>query len=153
MIYIAAVSDQILERIQGDTRAAMKAGDKQRTSALRMIASAVQKAAKDGDDDAVAVLQRERKKRKEAAEAFAKADRTEQAEAEREEAELISGYLPEELSDEELGEIVERVIADTGAEQMQQMGQVMGAAMAEVKGRADGNRVSALVREKLAGGA
>ena len=146
------MSEQLLERIQADTREAMKAGEKQRTGALRMISSAVQAAAKDGDDDAIAVLQRERKKRLEAAEAFANADRPEQAEAERIEAELIAGYLPEQIADGELAAIVDAAIASTGADSMQAMGQVMGLVMSQVKGRADGNRVSALVKDRLAGG-
>ena len=143
------MSEQLLERIRADTTAAMRAGEKQRTSALRMIASAVQGAAKEGDDDAVAVLQRERKKRLEAAEAFEEADRAEQAAAERGEAELISGYLPQQLDDAELAALVDDAISATGAGSMQQMGQVMGRVMPEVKGRADGNRVSALVKERL----
>ena len=143
------MSEQLLERIRADTTAAMKAGEKQRTAALRMIASAVQGAAKEGDDDGVAVLQRERKKRLEAAEAFEGADRAEQAAAERSEAELISGYLPEQLDDAELAALVDEAISATGAGSMQQMGRVMGRVMPEVKGRADGNRVSALVKERL----
>ena len=146
------MSEQLLERIKADTREAMKAGEKQRTGALRMIASAVQAAAKDGDDDAIAVLQRERKKRLEAAEAFAGADRTEQAEAERSEAELIATYLPEQISDGELAAIVDAAIVSSGADSMQAMGQVMGLVMPQVKGRADGNRVSAEVKQRLAGG-
>lgn len=143
------MSDALLSRIQDDTKAAMRAGERERTSALRMIASAVQGAAKEGDDDAVAVLQRERKKRIEAAEAYADAGREEQAAAERAEAELIEAYLPAQLSDEELGALVDAAIAETGAESMQQMGQVMGAVMAGAEGRADGKRVSAVVRERL----
>jgi uncharacterized protein len=143
------VSDQILERIQADTRTAMKAGERSRTAALRMIASAVQTAAKDGGSDSVAVLQRERKKRLEAAAAYREAGRAEQASAEEQEAELIAGYLPAELADEELRTLVDAAIAETGAAEIGETGKVMGAVMPKVKGRADGNRVSAVVRERL----
>jgi uncharacterized protein len=143
------MSEEILERVRDDTRTAMKAGEKDRVSTLRMITSALQQDAKLGDDDAVAVLQRERKKRLEAAEAFAAGGREDQAAAERSEAELISGYLPEQISEEELADLVDRAITASGASAMADMGKVMGAVMPKVKGRADGNRVSALVRERL----
>jgi uncharacterized protein len=143
------VSDPILERIQADTRAAMKAGDRSRTAALRMIASALQTAAKDGGADSVAVLQRERKKRLEAATAFRDAGRSEQAGAEEREAELIAGYLPAQLSDDELAALVDDAIERTGASEVGELGRVMGAVMPKVEGRADGNRVSAVVRERL----
>lgn len=140
---------EILEQIQSDTRAAMKAGEKERVGTLRMVASAIQQDAKLGDDDAVAVLQRERKKRLEAADAFAEGGRDEQAAAERMEAELIEGYLPAQLSDAELEKLVADAVEQTGAASMQEMGQVMGVVMPKVKGRADGKRVSAAVRERL----
>ena len=143
------MGDSILDRIQEDTKAAMRAGEKDRTVALRLIASEVQKAAKEGDGDAVAVLQRERKKRIEAAEAYAAADRGDQAAAERIEAALIEAYLPEQLSEVELAALVEEAVGQSGATSMQDMGRVMGMVMPKVKGRADGNRVSALVREQL----
>ena len=102
-----------------------------------------------GKGDEVAVLQRERKKRVEAAEAFEGAGRTDQAAAERFEAELIDGYLPAQLSDEELQELVDGAVAETGATEQKQMGQVMSAVMPKIAGRADGKRVSAAVRKKL----
>ena len=114
------------EKIRDDAREAMKAGDRQRSSALRMIQDVLQQDAKLGKGDEIAVLQRERKKRLEAAEAFAGAGRTEQAEAESFEAELIAGYLPAQLSDEELNAMVAEAIEATGAESPKQMGQVMG---------------------------
>lgn len=114
-----------------------------------MIVDVLQKDAKLGDGDEIAVLQRERKKRVEAAEAYEGAGRAEQAASERFEAELIEGYLPQQLSDEELAEIVEAAIAETGASEQRQMGQVMSAVMPKVGGRADGKRVSAAVRQKL----
>ena len=128
----------------------MKARDRERAGALRMIVDVLQQDAKLGKGDEIAVLQRERKKRVEAAEAYEQAGRTEQAAAERFEAELIEGYLPRQLSDEELGQLVEAAVAETGASEQRQMGQVMSALMPKLDGRADGKRVSAAVREKLA---
>jgi uncharacterized protein YqeY len=139
----------VLEQVQADVRAAMKAGDRERAGALRMVVDALQKDAKLGDGDEVAVLQRERKKRLEAAEAYGEAGRAEQASTENFEAELIEGYLPQQLSDEELGELVDAAVAETGASEQKQMGQVMGALMPKLGGRADGKRVSAAVRERL----
>lgn len=139
----------VLEQVQNDVRTAMKARDRERASALRLIVDVLQQDAKLGKGDEIAVLQRERKKRVEAAEAYEKAGRTEQAAAERFEAELIEGYLPQQLSDEELAALVEAAIEETGAGEQRQMGQVMSALMPKLDGRADGKRVSAAVREKL----
>jgi uncharacterized protein len=139
----------VLEQVQGDVKTAMKARDRERASALRLIVDVLQQDAKLGKGDEVAVLQRERKKRVEAAEAYEGAGRAEQAAAERFEAELIEGYLPAQLSDEELAELVDVAIAETGATEQKQMGQVMSALMPKLGGRADGKRVSAAVREKL----
>ncbi len=139
----------VLEQVQADVRTAMKAGERERAAALRMVVDSLQQDAKLGNGDEVAVLQRERKKRLEAEEAYREADRGEQASAERFEAELIEAYLPAQLSDEELAELVETAIAETGATEQKQMGQVMSALMPKLGGRADGKRVSAAVREKL----
>src|SRR5262245_54065209 len=139
----------VLEQVQADVRTAMKAGERERAAALRMIVDSLQQDAKLGEGDEVAVLQRERKKRLEAADAYREAGREDQAGAESLEAELIEGYLPAQLSDEELAELVEATIAETGAAEQKQMGQVMSALMPKVGGRADGKRVSAAVREKL----
>jgi uncharacterized protein len=139
----------VLEQVQTDVRTAMKAGERERAAALRMIVDSLQQDAKLGDGDEVAVLQRERKKRLEAAEAFGDAGREEQATAERFEADLIEAYLPQQLSDEELAELVAAAVAETGATEQKQMGQVMSALMPKLGGRADGKRVSAAVREKL----
>src|SRR5215212_5883005 len=122
----------VLEQVQEDVRTAMKAGERERAAALRMIVDSLQQDAKLGKGDEVAVLQRERKKRLEAAEAYREADRSEQAEVEAGEAELIAGYLPAQLSDEELGELVDAAIAESGATEMRQMGQVMSALMPKV---------------------
>jgi uncharacterized protein YqeY len=139
----------VLEQVQADVRTAMKAGERERAGALRLIVDSLQKDAKLGDGDEVAVLQRERKKRVEAADAYAEAGREEQAGAERFEAELIEGYLPQQLSDAELAELVDAAVSETGASEQKQMGQVMSALMPKLAGRADGKRVSAAVRERL----
>jgi uncharacterized protein len=142
----------ILERVQADTRAAMKAGERDRVGALRLIASALQHEAKLGTEDEIGVLQRERKKRLEAAEAFRKGGSEDRAAAEEAESELIEAYLPEQLSDEELGELVVAAIEEAGASEQREMGKVMSLVMPRVQGRADGRRVSGAVRERLDGG-
>jgi len=129
--------------------AALKAGDRGRANALRLIASELQKAAKEGNTDEVAVLQRERKRRLEAAEAYREAAREDLAEGEEREALIIEAYLPAQLSDEELRAIVGDVVAESGASSPKEMGKVMSAVMPQVKGRADGKRVSAMVQELL----
>ncbi|HYC82655.1 MAG TPA: GatB/YqeY domain-containing protein [Solirubrobacterales bacterium] len=139
----------VLEQVQSDVRTAMKARERERAAALRLVVDVLQQDAKLGKGDEVAVLQRERKKRVEAAEAYEQAGRAEQAAAERFEADLIENYLPEQLSDQELDELVTAAIAETGASGMKQMGQVMGVLVPKVGGRADGKRVSAAVRAKL----
>ena len=139
----------VLEQVQSDVRTAMKVRDRERAAALRMVVDVLQQDAKLGKGDEVAVLQRERKKRVEAAEAYEGAGRAEQAAAERFEAELIEGYLPQQLSDEELASLVDAAVAETGASEQRQMGEVMSALMPKLGGRADGKRVSAAVRERL----
>jgi uncharacterized protein len=141
-----AIADQIKLDMQG----ALRAGDKPKVGALRLLVSELQKAAKDGSDDELAVLRRERKRRLEAAKAFGEAGRDDLASTERIEAELIGGYLPAQLSEAELKEIVEQAIRDTGAESIKDMGKVMKQAMAAVDGRAEGEAVSGLVRASLA---
>ena len=140
----------LLDQVQDDVKSALKAGDRERVHALRLIADALQKAEKDNGGDPVDVLQRERKRRLEAAEAYREAGRDDLAESEQREAVLIEGYLPQQLSDEELNEIVGNAVAESGASSPQEMGKVMGLVMPHVKGRADGSVVSQLVREKLA---
>jgi uncharacterized protein YqeY len=139
----------VLEQVQDDVRTAMKARDRERAGALRMVVDVLQKDAKLGKGDEVAVLRKEHKKRVEAAEAYEQAGRTEQAAAERFEAELIEGYLPQQLSDEELAGLVDAAVAETGASEQRQMGEVMSALMPKLGGRADGKRVSSAVRERL----
>ena len=139
----------VAEQVRVDVTGAMKAGDKERVGALRLVLSELQKASKDGGDDELAVLRRERKRRLEAASQFRDGGRPELADREEAEAELIAGYLPAELGDAELESLVTRAIADTGATGARDMGQVMKAVMAASGGRADGKRASARVREAL----
>jgi len=144
------VAETILEQVQADTRTAMKAGERERVGALRMLADALQKDLKDGGGDEVAVLRRERKRRLEAAEAYRDGGSADRAEAEESEAREIERYLPAEISDEELNALVDEAVTSSGAEGPGDMGKVMGAVMPKVDGRADGKRVSAAVRERLA---
>ena len=146
------------DQIEADLRTAMKSRDKARTSALRMLIAAIKnRATADGlspqgrlDDEVVEkVLATEVKRRREAAVAYEEAGRTESAASEAAEAEIYEAYLPEQLSDDELAAIVDEAIAETGAQSPKEMGQVMKAAMAKVQGRADGSRVSALVKARL----
>jgi uncharacterized protein YqeY len=140
----------ISERIRDDAQAALKEGDRRRAAALRMIQDVLQQEVKLGKGDETAALQRERKKRLEAAEAYEEAGREEQAADELFEAELITAYLPEQLSDEELAALVDDAIAETGAEGPSDMGKVMGLLKERAAGKADGKRLSTAVRERLA---
>jgi uncharacterized protein YqeY len=147
----------ILEQIKADVAGAMRAGEKQRVAALRLVLSELQKAAKDGSgdslsaEDELAVLRRERKRRLESAKAFRDGGREDLAGGEESEAELIGAYLPAELSQDELEAIVERAVRESGATSAKDMGTAMKGAMAAVDGRADGKRVSELVRAALQG--
>jgi uncharacterized protein YqeY len=143
------LSVSILEQVQDDVKTAMKAGDKERVGRLRMIVNALQLEKKEGVGDEVAALQRERKRRLDAAESLREGGRDDAAAAEDAEAELIEGYLPEQLSDDELGELVAGAIEESGATEQKDMGNVMKALMPKVAGRADGKRVSEAVRAKL----
>jgi uncharacterized protein len=139
----------VLEQVQEEVKGALKAGERERVHALRLIVNELQKAAKEGDGDEVAVLQRERKRRLEAAEAYRDGGSEDRAAAEEREAEIIDSYLPEQISDSELEAIVGDAVAEAGATSPQEMGKVMALVMPKVKGRAEGKRVSALVKEKL----
>ena len=141
----------LADRVKQDLTSAMKAGEKDRVGALRLVLSELQKAEKEGSSDELAVLRRERKRRQESAAAFRDGGRPELALAEEAEAEVIEAYLPAELSDDELRAIVAAAVAETGASSPKDMGQVMKAAMPRVAGRADGKRVSALAQEALRG--
>ena len=147
------------ERLESDLREAMKARDELVTSTLRMAITAVRnaevagKAARElSDEEILSVLTKEAKKRREAAEAFAGAGREAQAAKERAEEEVLAGYLPAQLSEDELAGIVRDALAAAGLSGMASMGQAMKAAQAAVAGRAEGGRVAALVRAQLAAG-
>jgi uncharacterized protein YqeY len=149
-VHLGRVS--LLDQVKQDVTAALKAGDRERAGALRLVSNELQKAHKDasgGTADEVAVLQRERKRRLEAADAYREAGRQDLAEGEQREAALIEQYMPAQLSDDELHAIVGDVVAETGAASPKEMGRVMSMVMPRVQGRADGKRVSAIVKEKL----
>ena len=140
----------VLDQVRSDVTAAVKAGDRERAGALRLIVSELQKAAKeDAAADEVEVLQRERKRRLESATAYRDAGREDLAGAEEREAHLITAYLPEQLDDSELEAIVGDAVAESGATSPKEMGKVMSLVMPRVRGRADGRRVSEAVKEKL----
>jgi uncharacterized protein len=139
----------VTERVRSDMTSAMKAGEKQRVGALRLVLSELQKAAKEGGDDELAVLRRERKRRLEAATQFRDGGRPELADQEESEAKIIEDYLPAQLDDAELDAIVAAAIDETGATEPKDMGQVMKVVMDRAEGRADGKRASARVREAL----
>ncbi len=148
---------ELKDRLRADLTAAMKQRDEVRTRTLRMALTAVTNAEVAGksarelsDGDVLQVLGREAKRRREAAAAFDQAGRADQAAAERAEDLVLSGYLPAQLTDEELGQIVAAAIAAAGASGPQAMGQVMKAVTPQTTGRADGGRVAAEVRRQLA---
>ena len=154
---MAGMSD-LKDRLRADLTTAMKARDEVRSSTLRMVLAAITNAEVAGkqarelsDDDVVGVLSTEAKKRREAAQAFSDGGRAEMAAKEQAEAAVIADYLPEQLSEEEIADIVTSAIAQTGAadEGMRAMGKVMGMVQPQVKGRADGAAVAAEVRRQL----
>ena len=145
----------LIRDIEGELTAARRARDDARRDALALLLNALRSAEKElqrslSEDESLQVLQRERKKRVEAIEAFSAAGRDEQAEREEFELEVIEAFMPEPLSEEELEEILDDVIAEVGATSIRDLGRVMADAMPRVSGRADGSVVSQLVREKLA---
>jgi len=144
----------ITERIQADATAAAKAHDRERLAALRLLLDALNKEAKEArgtldEQREIAVLKRERKRRAEAAEAYRNGGREDAAASEEAEAEIIEAYLPAEISDAELEALVADALSETGAASQKEMGKVMSAVMSKAGGRADGRRVSELVRSKL----
>ena len=140
---------QITDRIRADVTTAMKAGERERVAALRLVLSELQKDAKEGGGDELAVLRRERKRRREAETAYRDAGREDLASGEAFEAQTIETYLPAELSDEELDALVRAGIAETGAASPRDMGKVIKHVMGAAGGRADGRRVSTKVKEAL----
>ena len=145
----------LIEEIEDELKTAMRERDDDRRDTLRLILSNLRSAEKElqrplSEDEELQVLQRERKKRLEAAEAFRSGGRDEQAEAEERELEVLEEFMPDPLSEDELEEIVDDVIAEVGATSIRDLGRVMADVMPQVSGRADGSQVSQLVREKLA---
>jgi uncharacterized protein YqeY len=145
----------LVARMEDDLKEAMKERDEERRDTLRLLIASLRGAEKDlmrplSDDEELQVLQRERKKRNEAAEAFRNGGRDEQAAKEEAELAVLEEFMPEPLSDEELEEIVDDVIAEVGATNVRDLGRVMADVMPQVAGRADGSAVTQLVREKLA---
>lgn len=145
----------LTEQLQADMKTAMRDGDAERRDTLRMVISAAQVAAKDKrapltDEEAQEIVTREVKKRRESIEAFQSADRPDLADKERAEIDILTPYLPEQLSEHEVRVLVREAIAATGATSQRDMGRVMGQLMPKVKGRADGKLVSGLVNEELA---
>jgi uncharacterized protein YqeY len=145
----------LIAEIEGELTDAMRARERARTDALRLILAALRAAEKElgralKEDEELQVLQRERKRRTEAAEAFRSAGRDEQADKEEEELEIIEEFMPEPLGEDDLERIVDDAIAETGATSLRDLGRVMADVMPQVAGRADGSAVSQLVREKLA---
>lgn len=139
----------VTEQIQKDVKEAMKAKDRERVTALRLVLAELQKDLKEGLGDEGAVLRRERKKRRDAETAFRDAGRTEMADKEASEAALIETYLPKGLSPEELDKLIKDSIVATGAETPRDMGKVIKHVLSAADGRADGGQVSALVKEQL----
>jgi uncharacterized protein len=145
----------LVERLEGEVKDAMLARDATRRDALRLILNSLRSAEKDlqrplSEEEELQVLQRERKRRNEAAEAFRAGGREEQAEQEETELAILEEFMPEPLSEDELEQIVDDAIAETGATSLRDMGRVMADVMPQVAGRADGSAVGQIVREKLA---
>ena len=140
---------QIAERIKTDVTTAMKAGDRDRVGALRLVLSELQRAAKEGGADELAVLRRERKRRRESEHAYRDAGRADLADAEAYEAALIEGYLPAELGDAELDALVAAAVTELEPQGPRDMGRVIKHVMAAAGGRADGRRVSTKVKEAI----
>jgi uncharacterized protein YqeY len=144
------------EQVHEQMTAALRAGDKLRLGALRMLAAAITNREKEilhelSDDEVREVAGREVKKRSESIEAFGSAGRTELAEKERAEREILQPFAPEQLSDAEVDALIDEAISSTEASSMKEMGAVMGAVMASAKGKVDGSLVQRKVRERLGG--
>ena len=145
----------LIAEIEGEIKDAIRSREQLRADTLRLTLASLRAAEKElgrplKEDEELQVLQRERKRRAEAAEAFRSAGRDEQAETEEEELEIIEEFMPEALGEDELEQIVDDAIAETGATSLRDLGRVMADVMPQVAGRADGSAVSQLVREKLA---
>jgi uncharacterized protein YqeY len=145
----------LIEEIEDELKDAMRARDAERRDALRLILNSLKSSQKElqrplSEEEELQVLQRERKRRIEAAEAFRAGGREEQAAKEENELEILEEFMPEPLSEAEIEDIIDDVIAEVGATSMAQLGRVMADVMPQIAGRADGSQVSQIVREKLA---
>ncbi len=148
---------ELLKKLQDEMKAAMKSGDKERLSTIRMLISEIKKVQIDkkkelSDEEIVEILQRYAKQRRESIKQYREAGREDLAEKEERELKIVQEFLPEQLSEEEIEKIVEEVINETGASSMKDMGKVMKAVMEKVKGRAEGSVVSSIVKKKLGNG-
>ncbi|MGH2767187.1 MAG: GatB/YqeY domain-containing protein [Actinomycetota bacterium] len=148
---------EVADRLSTELREALKSGDRTRLATMRLLAAAVKNREVElghdlTEEEFLEVVGREVKRRKEAAEAFERGDRPELMEKERAEQAILEAYLPEQLSEDEVGAIIEEAITATGASGPDQVGKVMGWIMTRHRGRVDGGRVNALARERLAGG-
>lgn len=142
------------EKLQQEMKDALKSGDSQKRTLLGMVMSAVKNKEIDkkgelADEDVIAVISSEIKKRKDAIEQYEKGGRPELAEQEKKEADMLMAYMPEQMSEDEVMAEVKKAISETGAKDIKEMGKVIGAVMARVKGKADGQVVSRLVKEEL----
>lgn len=143
------------EQIRADLKDAMKAKEKERTGTIRMLLAAIQTAETEGskhevtDEEIQKIIAREVKKRRESAEIYQANGREDLAAAELAEAEILQGYQPKQLDDDELSALIDEAVAETGATSMADMGKVMKAATAKAAGRADGKRLSTAVKAKL----
>jgi hypothetical protein len=156
------MSDSLLEQITEDLKAAMRAKDKVRLRTLRSLRAAITNKEIDkrqegeggelDEQEQMALVRKQVKQRKDSIEQYEKAGRDDLVEKEQAEIEVLDDYLPQPLTDEELEEKLSAIIDDVGAETMADMGPVMGRAMSELRGRADGSRVQQVVREMLSGG-
>jgi len=142
------------EKLQQEMKDALKSGNSQKRTLLSMVLSAVknkeiEKRTELTDEDVIGVISSEIKKRKDATEQFEKGGRPELAEEEKKEAEMLMVYMPEQMSEEDIRNEVKKAMAETGIKDMKEIGKLIGAVMVKVKGKADGQTVSRIVKEEL----
>lgn len=142
------------EKLQQDIKDALKSGDSKKRMVLGMVLAAIknkeiEKRGELSDDNMIAVIASEIKKRKDSVEQFEKGGRPELAEGERKEAEMLMAYMPEQMSEEDIRTEIKKTIAEMGVKDVKEMGKLIGAVMAKVKGKADGALVSKIVKELL----
>ncbi len=144
----------LFQKLQEEMKSSLKSGDKERLSVIRMLISEIKKAQIDAkreltDEEIIKILQKYAKQRKESIKQYREAGREDLAQKEEAELKVVSEFLPEALSEEEIEKIVEETIREVGASSIKDMGKVMKSVMEKVKGRADGSIVSKIVKEKL----